>query len=63
MARLTFETPDSKYCHWDTPPCLAFKERNFYCSFFGEFLEHDGTAHVKCEQCLRLGKNGTATKE
>lgn len=59
MAVLTFRTPDGKYRHWDSPACLAYEEKYFYCKFYQDFLRHDGTSHVKCEQCMNLGKHGT----
>lgn len=59
MAVLTFKTPDGKYCHWDSPACLAYDKDKFVCKFYQEFLHYDGTSHEKCEQCMKLGKHGT----
>lgn len=59
MAQLTFNTPDGKYCYWGSLPCLAYNDYNFTCKFYQEFLNFDGTSHLKCEQCMRLGKYGT----
>lgn len=62
MAQLTFQTPNSEHCSWEEPSCLAYNRYSGYCKFFAEFLKWDGTAHVRCAECMKLGKYGTATK-
>ena len=62
MAKLTFSTPEGKFCYG----CLALNGHNAVCKFFREFLkDEDGNdiRCLKCEKCKELGRSGSAKSE